>query len=254
MTEDMSTKKDDRPRRRVHGRRRGKALRPRLKGLVERLLPGLLLKEEELCEGVDPATFFARPVAAVWLEIGFGKGEHLLWQAERHPDIGFIGCEPFIDGVATLLSGIEEKGLTNIRLLRDDARFLLDHLAPRSLGRAFLLFPDPWPKLRHHKRRFVQTETLTLLASRMAEGAELRIGTDHADYGIWILRHMAASPDFSWGITRPADCLARPEDWPQTRYEAKAVREGRSSIYLSYKVISRRTESSGGSEITAIKG
>jgi len=240
MTENASIGKDDRPRRRVHGRRRGKALRPRLKGLVERLLPGLLLKEEELSQGVDPRSFFPQPVEAVWLEIGFGKGEHLLWQAERHPEIGFVGCEPFIDGVATLLSGIEEKGLTNIRLLRDDARFLLDHLAPGSLGRVFLLFPDPWPKLRHHKRRFVQTETLALLANRMAKGGELRIGTDHADYGLWILRHMAASPDFSWEVTRLSDCLTRPDDWPQTRYEAKAVREGRSSIYLSYRRGPRR--------------
>lgn len=225
--------------RRVHGRRRGKTLRPRQRALVETLLPPLQIAAETLREGMDPASLFDRPVREVWLEIGFGKGEHLLWQAERHPDIGFVGVEPFIDGVASLLAGIEEKGLGNIRIFRDDARFLMDHLADGSLGRCFLLFPDPWPKARHHKRRFVNLDNLAEMARCMTPGAELRIGTDHADYGRWILSHMLRQDDFVWQVEKPSDCLTRPDDWPQTRYEAKGAREGRPSIYLSYR---RRTQ------------
>jgi tRNA (guanine-N7-)-methyltransferase len=221
--------------RRVHGRRRGKPLRPRPRALVEGLLPRLEIGAQRLAPGTDPRSVFSAPVEDVWLEIGFGKGEHLLWQAERHPDVGFIGVEPFIDGVASLLTGIEEKGLTNIRIFRDDARYLMTHLADASIGRCFLLFPDPWPKLRHHKRRFVNPANLAEMARCMKSGAELRIGTDHADYGRWILAHMLRQDDFVWAVTKPADCLTRPDDWPGTRYEAKGAREGRPSIYLSYR-------------------
>lgn len=226
---------DDIHARRIHGRRRGKPLRPRARALVESLLPRLEIAAARLTRGTDPKSFFAAPPRDVWLEIGFGKGEHLLWQAERHPDIGFIGVEPFIDGVAALLAGIEEKGLTNIRVFRDDARFLMDHLTGASLGRCFLLFPDPWPKARHHKRRFVNPANLAEMARCLREGAEFRIGTDHADYGRWILAHMLRQDGFFWDVTAPADCLTRPADWPETRYEAKGAREGRPSIYLSYR-------------------
>jgi tRNA (guanine-N7-)-methyltransferase len=233
MTDDPSF--DIAHARRIHGRRRGKPLRPRPRALVETVLPRLEIAAEKLAPDTDPKCFFERQVEAVWLEIGFGKAEHLLWQAERHPEIGFIGVEPFIDGVAALLAGIEEKGLTNIRIFRDDARFLLDHLADASLDRCWLLFPDPWPKVRHHKRRFVNPANLAEMARCMASGAELRIGTDHADYGRWILAHMLRQDDFIWDVTAPADCLTRPDDWPETRYEAKGAREGRPSIYLRYR-------------------
>lgn len=224
-----------RPTRRIHGRRRGKTLRPRARALVETLLPRLEIPADSLQPGTDPARFFDAPVKDVWLEVGFGKGEHLIWQAERHPDIGFIGVEPFIDGVAGLLAGIDERGLSNIRIFRDDAAYLLEHLAPASLGRAFLLFPDPWPKARHHKRRFVRPDNIALMARCLKPGAEWRMATDHKDYGQWMLARMLRQPFFDWPIARPADCLTRPADWPETRYEAKGRREGRPSIYLSYR-------------------
>lgn len=229
MTQDIAI------RRRVYGRRRGKKLRQGQRRLVDTLLPGLTISADELPQSSDPKGFFDKPVDQVWLEVGFGKGEHLLWQAMRHPDVGFIGCEPFIDGVATLLAGIETEGLDNIRIFRDDARLLLEHIEDRSLDRAFILFPDPWPKARHHKRRFIQDDTMALLARRMTPGGELRIATDHADYGHWILEHMARRPEFEWLVTRPADCRRRTEDWPPTRYEQKAERQGRHSLYLRYR-------------------
>ena len=233
MAEDA--KIDPHLQRRIHGRRRGKSLRPRARALVETLLPKLEIRADDLDSGLEPRRLFDASIRDVWLEIGFGKGEHLLWQAERHPDIGFIGVEPFIDGVAGLLAGIADKGLTNIRIFRDDAALLLEHLADACLGRCFLLFPDPWPKARHHKRRFVQAHNIGLLARCLKPGAEWRIGTDHADYQRWILAHMLRQDFFDWQVDAPADCLSRPDDWPETRYEAKGKREGRPSIYLVYR-------------------
>jgi tRNA (guanine-N7-)-methyltransferase len=169
-----------------------------------------------------------------WLEIGFGGGEHLLWQARHHPDVGIIGAEPFEDGVVKVLAAIEDEGLGNVRVLADDVRGLLRWLPPASIGRAFVLFPDPWPKRRHVKRRLVNVHLLELLARVLRPGAELRIGTDIGDYARTMLMAFQGCPHFVWTATSAADWRERPADWPPTRYEEKAGREGRRSCYLRF--------------------
>ena len=183
---------------------------------------------------VEAAALFGAP-RPLWLEIGFGSGEHLATQAAAHPDTGLIGCEPFLNGVVGALNHIRDNALENVRLYMGDALDVLDRLAPASLDRAFLLHPDPWPKARHARRRFVNPGPLDLLASRLKPGAELRIGTDHPVYLRWTLMQMAARPDFSWQAAAPADWSERPADWPPTRYEAKARRKGHEVWYLRYR-------------------
>lgn len=170
----------------------------------------------------------------MWLEIGFGGAEHLIWQAEHNPAIGLIGCEPFEDGVAKALTAIDEKALRNVLLHPDDARDLLRWLPESSIGRAFILFPDPWPKKRHVKRRLISPHLLDLLARVLRPGAELRIGTDIGDYLRTILIAFHGERRFRWTARGPADWRHRPADWPQTRYEQKAVRHGRRCYYLSF--------------------
>ncbi|MGD9803644.1 MAG: tRNA (guanosine(46)-N(7))-methyltransferase TrmB [Hyphomicrobiaceae bacterium] len=182
-----------------------------------------------------PTEIFAKAVREVWLEIGFGGGEHLLWQARHNPDIGIIGAEPFEDGVVKVLSVIEDESLHNILVHADDVRTLLRWLPDASIGRAFVLFPDPWPKRRHLKRRLVNTHLLQLLARVMRPGAELRIGTDIGDYARTILMAFQRSEEFAWQAERAVDWRVRPPDWPSTRYEEKAGREGRRCCYLRFR-------------------
>lgn len=181
---------------------------------------------------VDPAPLFAGSPRSLWLEIGFGAGEHLAAQAETHRDIGFIGCEVFENGIAKLIARIARSQLANIRLFVDDARVLIAALPPASIGRVFILFPDPWPKARHHKRRIVSTETLDQLVRIMAGGAELRLATDDRGYFSWMLERVTSHPGFEWLARRPADWRDRPPDWPLTRYEEKARAAGRSPLFL----------------------
>src|SRR5438270_1492127 len=182
------------PPGRLYGRRRGRPLRQGQLRLKEELLPRLTVSLPE-AGPFDPRSLFPAPVAAVWLEIGFGAGEHLAAQAEHHPDIGFIGSEVFEDGVVRLVGEIAHRGLGNVRLFTDDARLLLAALPPASLGRVFVLFPDPWPKRRHHKRRLIAPLTLDLLALVMEDHAELRLATDDRGYLAWMLEHLTAHPD-----------------------------------------------------------
>lgn len=224
------------PPRTLYGRRRGKPLRLGRREVLARLLPQLQLDPADYQDGtLDPRGLFNRDVESVWLEIGFGAGEHLAAMAQAHPQIGFIGCEPFINGVARLLTEIDQQGLDNIRIVMDDAGLLLDGLATGSIGRAFLLFPDPWPKRRHNKRRFVGPKNIAALARALADGAEWRIATDHMDYCRWILAHMAAAPRFQWLARRPGDWRSRPADWPATRYEEKGIEAGRPPAFLSFR-------------------
>lgn len=216
---------------RIHGRRRGHALRRGQQDLMEEQLPRLRL---DLDTPPDIECLFSGEIADLWLEIGFGGGEHLAFQAGEHPDIGFIGCEPFINGIAKLLARIEADGLGNVRLHDQDARDLLAWLPERSLGRAFILYPDPWPKKRHWKRRIVSGETVAELARVMKPGAELRIASDIPDYIDWILRHVLRHDAFAWTARRPADWRQPFADWPGTRYEAKALREQRTPVYLTF--------------------
>ena len=168
----------------------------------------------------------------LWLEIGFGGGEHLAHQADCHPAIGFLGCEVFENGIAKLLAEIDRRGLANIRVFSDDARLLLAALPAASVDRVFILFPDPWPKERHKKRRLVSGETLDRLAAIMRGGAELRLATDDPDYLSWMLERVTRHPAFEWLARRPADWRERPADWPSTRYEEKARAAGRTAYFL----------------------
>lgn len=233
---DQPSRAADGPRRILHGRRRGRPLRSVRRRLVETLLPTLDIALAAGTGPLDPGTLFpAGAYRDVWLEIGFGGGEHLIAQARAAADTGFIGCEPFINGVAALLAGVDAEGLRNVRIFRDDARLLLDRLADASVGRAFILFPDPWPKLRHRKRRIVAAGPVAALARVLRDGAELRIATDDPDYKGWILAHVLADGAFEWCARQPSDWRIRPADWPETRYEAKARAAARTPSFFRFR-------------------
>lgn len=223
------TPKEIRQDRRLYGRRQARPLRKGRKALLEDLLPTVSFEP-----GADPASLFAERKSEHWLEIGFGAGEHLAAQAAAHPEVGLLGVEFFVDGVASMLRYIEEQDLSNVRLHRGDGRAVLEALPDASMARVFLLHPDPWPKRRHARRRFVQPQTLDQFARVLPAGGELRIATDHPAYLDWTLMHMAARDVFRWRATRADDWRRRPEDWPGTRYGEKAEREGRRCTYLRY--------------------
>lgn len=223
-------------RRTLYGRRRGKKLRAGQEALLGSRLPGLALKLPAEPAMLDLAQAFGGrvPAAGVWLEVGFGSGEHLVQQAVQHPDVGLIGCEPYINGVAKCLAEIERVNVGNIRLFADDARLLMAALPAESLARVFVLFPDPWPKSRHHKRRFVQRDVIDRLAVLMKSGAELRLATDDPSYLLWMIEHTAMHPAFEWLAEGPDDWRTRPEDWPPTRYERKML-AGHKPVFLRFR-------------------
>lgn len=225
------------PWRNFYGRFKGKTLRPNHKEFLEEDL-------EPLSPGpvgwdVNPnrekldveAMFDGRPL---WLEIGFGGGEHLVHMAKTYPDMGIIGCEPFINGVAMLLGKIREAGVTNLKVHPGDARHLFDVLPDGCVQKAFLNYPDPWPKKRHHRRRFVTQEHLQPLAQVMAQGSEFRVATDIPDY---VRQTMQEVPQagFEWLAEGPADWREPWGDWISTRYEQKALREGRTPHYMTFR-------------------
>jgi tRNA (guanine-N7-)-methyltransferase len=226
-------------RRGFFGRRSGHRLRPRQAGLIETLLPVLTLDLGHPAASPLP-TLFPVPVDDVRLEIGFGGGEHMVAAAEANPNSGFIGCEPFVNGMAKALAAIAERGLRNIRLHHGDAVAVIDWLPAQSIAGIDLLYPDPWPKRRHWKRRFVDDTRIVQLARILCPGAAFRFATDSGDYAAWTLIRFLRSLDFEW----TADCAddwRRP--WPgfvRTRYEAKAVREGRVPCYLVFRRRGRR--------------
>jgi tRNA (guanine-N7-)-methyltransferase len=216
------------------GRRKGHPLRPHQAALMESLLPRLALDLGTLAPA-PLASLFAHAPDAIALEIGFGRGEHLVAQAAAHPHMGFFGCEPFVNGMAKALALIEAQGLANIRLHFGDASDLLAWLPPAALARIDLLYPDPWPKRRHWKRRFVQEARIVELARVLRPGGVFRYATDWPDYAAWTLERLMRSPFFSWTAER-ADDWRRP--WPEftsTRYEAKAVQAGRAPCYLVFQ-------------------
>ena len=184
---------------------------------------------------LDPRALFGPPRPQLWLEIGFGGGEHLAEQAAANPDVGLIGVEPYLDGVARLLRLIETDGLDNIRLFTDDARLLLDRLPEASLQRIFVLFADPWPKKRHWKRRIVNPTTVARFAELLDDAGELRLATDDPGYRRWILAHLCAEPRLEWQVKGPADWRERTPDWPPTRYEEKALASGRRPVFLRFR-------------------
>ena len=219
---------------RSYGRRKARPLSERKDRLLNELLPTLRLPLREPAPS-PLASLFAQAVDQVWLEIGFGSGEHLVWQAEHHPHAGFIGCEPFINGVASLLGKIETLALNTVRIHDGDARDVLAWLPNNAIGRIFVLFPDPWPKKRHQKRRLVSPEAVADFARALRQGGELRFASDNADYAGEALLTILASKAFAWTAERPKDWRVRPLDWPETRYERKALSEGRKPAYLSFR-------------------
>lgn len=223
----------DAPKHRFYGRRKGRPLRPTRQSLLDTLLPTVAVPDGE--GPLDPAALFPFPAREVWLEIGFGNGEHLIWQADANPDVGIIGAEPFLSGVGRLLSYLDERPRPNVRVHADDVRPVLDRLPEASLSRVFILFADPWPKTRHHERRIVSTRTLDRLAILMRDGGELRMATDDMSYLRWMLEHTLVHPAFEWTARRPGDWRERPADWPATRYEQKAIAQGRKPIYLTFR-------------------
>ena len=216
----MVEEKNPRRRRLLYGRRKGPKLSARQLHLRATLLPRIALT---LDPGRDPKGYFEKVVSDVWLEVGFGAGEHLLWQTAANPTVGFIAAEPYISGTAKLLSRLDEKQLPNFRLYEDDARDVIAALPAACIGRFFILFPDPWPKTRHHKRRFIQNDTLDAIARILKPGAELRFATDDPGYLGYALERLTAHPAFRWTAEAPSDWKTRPADWPQTRYEAKEL-------------------------------
>lgn len=210
-----------------YGRTRGKALRPAQRGRLEGMLPGLTLRG--VARDENPAREALELPRPLWVEVGFGGGEHLVHQARLNPGVTLLGAEPFVNGLAALLGKMD--GVSNVLLHPGDARDLLEVLPERSVEKAFLLYPDPWPKARHHKRRFVTPGPLGLLARALAPGAEFRVATDIEDYVRQALEEVPKA-----GFELVAGPVGRPwEDWTRTRYEAKAVREGRSPSYLTFR-------------------
>jgi tRNA (guanine-N7-)-methyltransferase len=216
---------------RLYGRSSGHKLRKSQQQLVDELLPAISVPAEG---PVDSVTLFGedRPLH---FEIGFGSGEHLAYRADMLPDHGFIGCEPFLNGVASALTHIRDQRLANVRLWNNDALDVLRRIPDGALTMVYLLHPDPWPKARHAKRRMVNDGPLDLIAAKLKPGGEFRLGTDDPTYCRWSMMVMNRRRDFEWLAERPADFLVRPGGWPETRYEAKARRQGREVWYFRYR-------------------
>jgi tRNA (guanine-N7-)-methyltransferase len=220
---------------RFHGRRHGRKLRPGRGALLTTLLPRLRIALPPEGSTLEPRALFSETVGDVWLEVGFGAGEHLAAQAAAHPDVGFIGCEPYVSGVASLLARVEERQLANVRVFDDDARLLMAALPEASIGRLFILFSDPWPKKRHSDRRFIGPGTRTTLSRVLNDGGELCFASDQMEYVRWTLEHITADPSFAWTARGPADWRHRPADWFATRYETKALARRAPCSYLRFR-------------------
>lgn len=231
------------------GRRKGRVIRKTKTTLLDRFLPNLRINENTV---FNSATLFGTPVNEICLEIGFGNGEHLAGQAKNNPQTGYIGAEVFQNGVANLLSLItgikvtadlpekitlEPGRVDNIRIFDDDIRLLFNQLPDNFLDKVYLLFPDPWPKTRHAPRRFVNPDNLRQLSRVLKKGGILRIATDHKIYKSWTLHQMRDCPNFRWTATCGNDWKHEPTDWVQTKYQRKAIKEGRRAVFLDYEKI-----------------
>jgi tRNA (guanine-N7-)-methyltransferase len=221
-------------RRSLHGRRKGKPLSARRTGLMADAFPALAI-DLSAPPPTPLSALFSVPVREVRLEIGFGGGEHLIAEAIAAPDVGFIGVEPFVEGLAKAVAAIADKELRTIRLHDGDAVHVLDWLPPASLSRVDLLYPDPWPKRRHWKRRFVSSANLDRIARVLAPGGLFRVASDIDDYIAWTLRHLIARDDFDWTAGTADDWRKPFPGWPGTRYEAKALAARRRPTYLEFR-------------------
>ncbi|HEX8642400.1 MAG TPA: tRNA (guanine(46)-N(7))-methyltransferase TrmB [Allosphingosinicella sp.] len=217
--------------RRLYGRRSGHRLRPGQAALLEELLPAVSVPQTGV---VDSSALFG-DARALHFEIGFGSGEHLAYRADLLPDHGFIGAEPFLNGVVAALAHLRDGHLANVRLHMGDALDVLERVPDGALSFVYLLHPDPWPKARHAKRRMVNDGPLDLIAAKLKPGGELRLGTDDPVYSRWAMMVMSRRGDFEWLAESAADFLVRPGGWPETRYEAKARRKGHEVWYFRYR-------------------
>lgn len=215
------------------GRRKGKSLSPRREALMAEVLPDLSL-ELEIPPPADIRDLFRADVETVCLEVGFGGGEHLLHRARTNPGTGFIGVEPFVGSMAKVVAAVVEEGLENLRLYDDDAINVLDWLPEGSVDLVYQLYPDPWPKKRHWKRRFINAQNLDRYARVLKPGCEFRFASDIDTYIDWTLRHCRDHAAFEWNAERAGDWKRPWAGWPGTRYEAKAIREGRIGRYLTF--------------------
>lgn len=219
-----------------YGRRKGRPVRTQKRHLLETVLPTITmsLKENAPDGSLDPRSFFSKLSSEVWLEIGFGGGEHLAEMAFQNSEVSFLGSEVFLNGVASFLEHHEQKNLSNVRLFPDDVRLLLNKLKSESLNKIFILFPDPWPKARHNKRRLVQEDTLKKLSSLLVKGGELRLASDHEDYIAWIEEEIKKVPALR--LIQKQTFISqdeKPSCWPVTRYEQKALEQGIACTYFS---------------------
>jgi tRNA (guanine-N7-)-methyltransferase len=209
------------------GRRKGRALGISQQELMGNLLPKLIIND-------DNPLKFPPQINKFIMEIGFGNGDHLAVQVQNNPNIGFIGCEPYMNGVAHLLTLLDETN-DNIRLWPEDARILLDQLPDQFLAKVYILFPDPWPKIKHHKRRIISNEMLKLLAKKLNDQGEVMMATDHSEYAQWILKHFMDSEDFIWTANSPKDWQQPPQGWVRTRYQKKAEELSIKPYFLNFK-------------------
>lgn len=221
---------------RIHfyGRRKGKALKAGRLSRLDTLLPALRVAAPESGQDIDLTSFFKMKTDEIRIEIGFGSGEHIAAQAAANPRIGFLGCEVFVNGVASLLRYADELKLVNLRIYDNDVRHLLPALKSASFARISLPFPDPWPKTRHAKRRFVGPAMLDEMARLLVDGGEFRVASDHPVYIAWTLTHAPEHPDFHWSATGPQDWRTRPFDSVATRYEEKARAAGRTPVFMTF--------------------
>lgn len=235
---ELKEREDGAPWRNFYGRRNGKTLRPVQEKMLAELLPklapeGVAWAENPGRKEVDFKSM-VKGAKAAWLEIGFGGGEHLVAMAKANPDVAIIGCEPFINGVAMCLYAHENAGIANARIHAGDAREIFDVAADGAFERIFVNYPDPWPKSRHHKRRFIGANNLPQLSRVCAIGGRLHIATDIPDYVRHSMEAIAAFPEFRWTAEHPEDWRQPWTDWPSTRYEQKALREGLQPHYLTF--------------------
>lgn len=235
---------NDKPK--FYGRRQGRKIRKAKSGLLDRFLPQISLEKTPEIN----AEIFGRPVREIWLEIGFGNGEHIAGQALANPQTGFIGAEVFKNGVAnllTLITGIKQntdmpeqikllpERSDNIRIWSDDVRLLFAKIPDGFLSKIFLLFPDPWPKKRHADRRFINPDNLKEIARILKKGGILRVATDHKIYKSWTLRRLHEDPNFRWTAKCSRDWRNPPSDWVETKYQRKAITEGRKPVFLDFE-------------------
>lgn len=218
-----------------YGRRKGKTLKTNRQAAYESIMPWAQIALPST--GTDPKTLFDFPVSDVWLEIGFGNGEQLIHQALNNPTIGFIGCEPFQNGVAALCRDMRDKNVKNIRIWQDDARLLMPLIKSKSIGRCFVLNSDPWPKTKHHKRRFIQKETLDELHRLLRTGSELRLSSDDPRLNAWQMEKPYFHGGYEWLANDASGWRERPADMLGTRYQEKGATAGRATMFMNFKTI-----------------